>query len=172
MDFFNSVANFFGSIETGIGNVANWLFGTDEGMGEDYGTSGVISDIFGYGDSFLSSSSPAGKLAASYLTGIEEKEKRKPQDFLIKIGEGPGATTAARTAAPRFVGENNQAFRNAVNRLASRTNLNPQTADIARTYLTVQQGRRTLGTPSPTVSRVAAAPAASVRTASKEVDIA
>jgi len=170
MDFFNSVANFFGSIETGIGNVANWLFGTDSGMGEDYGTSGVISDIFGYGDSFLSS--PAGKLATSYLTGSDDKKKRKPEDFLINIGAGPGATTAARSAAPRFVGENNQAFRNAVNRLASRTNLNPQTADIARTYLTVQQGRRTLGTPSPTVSRVAAAPAASVRTESKEVDIA
>lgn len=172
MDFFNSIANFFGSIESSVGKVGDWLFGTDGGMGEDYGTSGVISDIFGYGDSFLSSSSPAGKLAASYLTGTEDKNKRKPEDFLINIGAGPGAVTAARTASPRFIGENNQAFRNAVNRLSSRTNLNPQTSDIARTYLTVQQGRRTLGTPSPTMARVSPTKPAAVRTASKEVDIA
>jgi len=169
MSFWDSIGSFFTGVTDTVGNIGNWLFGTDSGMGEDYGTSGVISDIFGYGNSFLSS--PAGKLATSYLTGSDDKKKKSPQDYLLPIGAGPGATTAARSAAPRFVGENNQAFRNAVNRLASRTNLNPQTADIARTYLTVQQGRRTLGTPSPTMARVTPTAAASVRTASKEVDI-
>jgi hypothetical protein len=173
MDFFDTV---FGWVSDTASEAVDWLFGTDSGMGEDYGTPGVLSNLYGYGESFLGSGNileTGARLAGAYLSGTGDQQKsRDPKDYLLNIGQEGPRTKGVSSGRVSTVGANNPQIQNAIRQLANRTNVNSQTADISRVFLTARQGQRTLGVGSPTVSRVAPIGPAAVRTDSKEVDLA
>jgi len=166
MSLWDSIAGFFGSIGDTVGDVVDWFVGTDSGMGEDYGTPGVLGNIYGYADSFLGSS--ASDAVGKLLGGSKDKQDAGPK--VLPLGAAPGAATIAAGQA-RFVGQNNTAFRNAVRALSNRANVNPDTARLAGMYLTKRQGQQTIGLGSPAMARVTPASAASVRTESKQKTI-
>ena len=66
------------------------------------------------------------------------------------------------------IGVNNPDIRAAMQRLSQRTNVNPQMQSISQQYMTKRQGAKTMGLESTSLARVRTAPAASVRTESKQ----
>lgn len=169
MDFFDTVFNW---VSDTAGEAVDWLFGTDSGMGEDYGTPGVLSNLYGYGESFLGDS-PIKTIAGMYLSGTgDPQKKRDPKDYLLNIGQEGPRTQGMSAGRVSTVGGNNPQIQNAIRQLANRTNINPQTADISRVFLTARQGQRTMGVGSASLARVTPISPAAVRTAGKEVDLA
>jgi len=155
-----------------IGEGADWLFGTDSGMGEDYGTPGVFSNLYGYGESFLGSDlgSLVSSGAKAYLKSQKEGGPFKQTAVKTpKITRSASTVGVAGLAALRNpVGVNNPDVRAAMQRLAQRTNVNPQMQSISQQYMTKRQGARTMGLESSSLARVRTAPAASVRTQSTQ----
>ena len=155
-----------------IGEGAEWLFGTDSGMGEDYGTPGVFSNLYGYGESFLGSD--LGDLVSSGAKYYLESQKKggpfgQSQRQPLNIKRTPSTVNVAGLAALRNpVGVNNPDVRAAMQRLAQRTNVNPDMQSISQQYMTKRQGSRTIGLESSALPRVRTAPAASVRTTSTQ----
>ena len=150
----------------------DWLVGTDSGMGEDYGTPGVLSTLYGYGESFLGSD--LGDLVSSgakaYLKSQKEGGPFKQTAVKTpKITRSASTVGVAGLAALRNpVGVNNPDVRAAMQRLAQRTNVNPQMQSISQQYMTKRQGARTMDVGSPGLPRVRTATPASVRTQSTQ----
>jgi len=155
-----------------IGEGADWLFGTDSGMGEDYGTPGVFSNLYGYGESFLGSDlgSLVSSGAKAYLKSQKEGGPFKQTAVKTpKITRSASTVGVAGLAALRNpVGVNNPDVRAAMQRLAQRTNVNPQMQSISQQYMTKRQGARTMDVGSPGLPRVRTATPASVRTQSTQ----
>ena len=181
MDFFDTV---FSWVSDTASEAVDWLFGSDSGMSDlpdelayTQGMSGSspIQTAIDYGTGFFGSDSilkTGAKLAGAYLSGTGDQKRRDPKDYLLNIGQEGPRTQGVSAGRVSTVGANNPQIQNAIRQLANRTNVNSQTADISRVFLTARQGQRTLGVGSPTVSRVAPIGPAAVRTASKEVDLA
>lgn len=155
-----------------VGDGADWLFGTDSGMGEDYGTPGALSNLYGYGESFLGSD--LGSLVSSGAQAyLKSQEKEGPfsrsQIQAPKITRSASTVSVAGLSSLRNpIGVNNPDIRAAMQRLSQRTNVNPQMQSISQQYMTKRQGAKTMGLESTSLARVRTAPAASVRTESKQ----
>lgn len=178
MDLWNAISDFASDAwDWGgdlIGEGADWLLGTDQGMGEDYGTPGVLSNLYGYGDSFLGSD--LGSLVTSGAKAyMKSKEEGGPfsrsQIKAPKITRTASTVSVAGLASLRNpVGVNNPDVRAAMQRLSQRTNVNPQMQGISQQYMTKRQGSRTVSIGSPDLPRVrTAAPAAVRKQSTQEV---
>lgn len=182
MDFFDTVFNW---VSNTAGEAVDWLFGTDSGLSDlpdelayTQGMSGSspIQTAIDYGTGFFGSDSifkAGAKLAGAYLSGTgDPQKKRDPKDYLLNIGQEGPRTQGMSSGRVSTVGGNNPQIQNAIRQLANRTNINPQTADISRVFLTARQGQRTMGVGSASLARVTPISPADVRTAGKEVDLA
>ena len=155
-----------------VGEGADWLMGTDSGMGEDYGTPGALSTLYGYGESFLGSD--LGDLVGSGARAYLQSQKgggpfQSPQIKAPKITRSASTVSVAGLSSLNNpIGVNNPDVRAAMQRLSQRTNVNPQMQSISQQYMTKRQGAKTMGLESSSLARVRTAPAASVRTESKQ----
>lgn len=165
MDFWDTITDF-------VEPAWDWLVGTDSGMGEDYGTAGALSTLYGYGESFLGSGvgDLVSKGAKAYLKSQKEEGPfQTPEIKAPKITRSASTVNVAGLASLKnSIGVNNPDVRAAMQRLSQRTNVNPQMQSISQQYMTKRQGARTMGLESSSLARVKTAPAASVRTESKQ----
>ena len=172
MDFWDTVTDFASGAWDAIEAGYDWLVGTDSGMGEDYGTPGALSTLYGYGESFLGSDlgSLVSSGAKAYLKSQEKEGPfSRPEIKAPKITRSASTVGVAALASLRNpVGMTNPDIQNAMRRLSQRTNVNPQMQSISQQYMTKRQGATTMGLGSPSLARVRTAPAASVRTESKQ----
>ena len=126
----------------------------------DYGTGFFGSDL----GSLVSSGAKAYLKSQKEGGPFKQTEVKAP-----KITRSASTVGVAGLAALRNpVGVNNPDVRAAMQRLAQRTNVNPQMQSISQQYMTKRQGARTMGLESSSLARVRTAPAASVRTQSTQ----
>jgi hypothetical protein len=172
MSFWDSITDFADEAWSYVELGYDWLAGTDGGMGEDYGTPGALSTLYGYGESFLGSD--LGDLVSSGAKYYLESQKKdgpfgQTQRQAPKITRAASTVNVAGLASLRNpVGVNNPDVRAAMQRLSQRTNINPDMQSISQQYMTKRQGARTMGLESSSLPRVRTAPAASVRTTSTQ----
>ena len=126
----------------------------------DYGTGFFGSDL----GSLVSSGAKAYLKSQKEGGPFKQTEVKAP-----KITRSASTVGVAGLAALRNpVGVNNPDVRAAMQRLAQRTNVNPQMQNISQQYMTKRQGARTMDVGSPGLPRVRTATPASVRTQSTQ----
>ena len=157
----------------------DFVMGTEEWeSGDLVGFSGGLRGFLDPVADFFASDSRmfdvAGNLLSSGAKYYLESQKgdgpfKQTEVKAPKITRSASTVGVAGLAALRNpVGVNNPDVRAAMQRLAQRTNVNPQMQSISQQYMTKRQGSRTMGLESSSLARVKTAPAASVRTQSTQ----
>ena len=175
MDFWDTIVNYADKAWDFIVGVEQFTDdGGDYSIGYEGGVMGFLDSAFDYstGSSTILDTvgSFVGSGAKAYLKSQKEDGAFKaPQIKAPKITRSASTVGVAGLAALRNpVGVNNPDVRAAMQRLAQRTNVNPQMQSISQQYMTKRQGARTMDVGSPGLPRVRTATPASVRTQSTQ----
>ena len=172
MSFWDTITNF-------VEPAWDFVMGTEEWeSGDLVGFSGGLRGFLDPVADFFASDSRMFDVAGNFIgSGAEaylksQKEEgpfQAPQIQAPKITRSASTVGVAALASLRNpVGVNNPDVRAAMQRLAQRTNVNPDMQSISQQYMTKRQGSRTIGLESSALPRVRTAPAASVRTTSTQ----
>jgi len=165
-----------------VGEGADWLVGveqfTDEGgdysIGYEGGVMGFLDSAFDYSTGSSTILDAAGNIIGSGARAYLQSQKgggpfQTPQIKAPKITRSASTVNVAGLSSLNNpIGVNNPDVRAAMQRLSQRTNVNPQMQSISQQYMTKRQGAKTMGLESSSLARVRTAPAASVRTESKQ----
>ncbi len=175
MDFWDTIVNYADKAWDFLVGVEQF---TDEGgdysIGYEGGVMGFLDSAFDYSTGSSTILDAAGNFIGSGVKAYSKSKKEEgffqaPQIKAPKITRSASTVGVAGLAALRNpVGVNNPDVRAAMQRLAQRTNVNPDMQSISQNYMTKRQGSRTIGLESSALPRVRTAPAASVRTTSTQ----
>lgn len=175
MDFWDTIVNYADKAWDFLVGVEQF---TDEGgdysIGYEGGVMGFLDSAFDYSTGSSTILDAAGSFIGSGAKAYLKSQKdggpfNAPQIKAPKITRSASTVGVAGLAALRNpVGVNNPDVRAAMQRLAQRTNVNPDMQSISQQYMTKRQGSRTIGLESSALPRVRTAPAASVRTTSTQ----
>lgn len=175
MDFWDTIVDYADKAWDFIVGVEQFTDdGGDYSIGYEGGVMGFLDSAFDYstGSSTILDTvgSFVGSGAKAYLKSQKEDGAfQAPQIKAPKITRSASTVGVAGLAALRNpVGVNNPDVRAAMQRLAQRTNVNPQMQNISQQYMTKRQGARTMDVGSPGLPRVRTATPASVRTQSTQ----
>ena len=157
----------------------DFVMGTEEWeSGDLVGFSGGLRGFLDPAADFFASDSRMFDVAGNLLSSGAKaylKSQKEGGPFKQTEVKAPKITRAASTvnvaglaSLKNPVGVNNPDVRAAMQRLAQRTNFNPDMQRISQQYMTKRQGARTMDVGSPSLPRVRTATPASVRTQSKQ----